>query len=466
MSRRSPRFAIKSGDDQTDATEMSQRSARRATNSSEDQVDTTEMARRSARLATKSGEEQADATAALGTTYVPLVKADTSTDDDIVRPTHHTGPFRLQDLAAELRTHIYGYALNEPFPRDLSSFTLPALTLTSRLVRDESLPILFAECPFRLLVGCNAFTDYTTDKERDYRLAGVTGIKRTVSSDLKTAGNAGLFRDITLEIYDASFIYDVREWNRNGRQDRTWAHPFGRNDDDLQEATLNLRVVETNLSLSVVEKPARHRNVNDKAKKALDGALEKASSIARKFADEKAFKGFKIEHLKAIAKAFRLETFLRGIPNSTVGFERDICGTIDIKHILNNFFKNVGDAALFRNVSFEVFDSFDIKEAREWERQGRPNPFRGQSYGDLIAVTLRLEVVAGCLQVAIVNGRRHPALGQRPYSGRVGEAMIVRDVDGSVDKAVEIAQGFADEEDFKGFKISDLHKIATAFRLE
>ncbi|KAF2169247.1 hypothetical protein M409DRAFT_52513 [Zasmidium cellare ATCC 36951] len=142
-------------------------------------------------------------------------------------------------------------------------------------------------------------------------------------------------------------------------------------------------------------------------------------------------------------------------------------GTIGMKRIIGRFLKDAGEAALFRNITFEVFDSSDIRDAREWERQGRPRRFRDyEIFEDQVAVRLHLGVVEGSLQVSFVDGRHHPAFGQRPYSGRVGEAQIVRDVDGSVDKAISVAQDIAGHDEFKGFKITDLRKIATAFRLE
>ncbi|KAF2169248.1 hypothetical protein M409DRAFT_20472 [Zasmidium cellare ATCC 36951] len=271
------------------------------------------LAVKSIRLAIKSGDPESDATAALASPFKGSPTVDTSTNDKKDEP-----PFRLLDLPPEVRNRVYSYALVTPLARDLSYFTLPPLSLTSRQIRHETLPILFVESPFRLIIGSNIDHQHLTffhEEQRSHRSSGIAGIKRTVSSALKTAGEAGLFRDVKLEVYNALYVESVRVWNRRGRQSSGSGTLRARDDDKLQIASLHLHVVEGSLKLAVEEGPdypsssrlshLREHEVNQMAV-ALDGALENASYISRNFGAQDGFKGFKLSHLRKIAMAFRL----------------------------------------------------------------------------------------------------------------------------------------------------------------
>lgn len=228
--------------------------------------------------------------------------------------------FRFLDLPAEIRNRVYAHALSNCPIRDLSCFALPPFALTTRQLRNEALPILFAESQFRLSIGCNLLArDYSRllghsgQKEKnDRRLAGVPGIKRIVGSFLKGAGEAALLRDISIQITDAQFIEEARDWERCGRP---LLHRGLRYTDRIK-ATLHLLVTEGSLSMSVKETSCSGRYgfpryiaarriegiVQD-----IEGALEKASSIAREIANKDGFKGFTISDLRSVAKAFRLD---------------------------------------------------------------------------------------------------------------------------------------------------------------
>ena len=57
-------------------------------------------------------------------------------------------PFRLLDLPPELRARIFGFAVRRRYTLDLRYPGRPSLTKASRQLRQESLPIYFAENAF------------------------------------------------------------------------------------------------------------------------------------------------------------------------------------------------------------------------------------------------------------------------------------------------------------------------------
>jgi hypothetical protein len=214
-------------------------------------------------------------------------------------PSAHTalreesGPqaFRFLDLPPELRNHVYAYAMASTKMHDLRDVREPALAAVSVQVRNEVLPIFFAESCFSIVVA----SDYVTGLGTQYahvvreRGTGTLGIKRSVMKHLNKAGNTVVIRDIT---FIAGRVRWVKSWRCDGGFLRYADHP-----------QLSLRCLQTHgkaPSIVVGRTYPGHRL------RIFGPALEKAGAIAEELALRDAFIGFTITDLMCIGHGFRL----------------------------------------------------------------------------------------------------------------------------------------------------------------
>ncbi|KAK4503699.1 hypothetical protein PRZ48_004614 [Zasmidium cellare] len=219
-------------------------------------------------------------------------------------------PFRLLDLPPELRTRIYSYAFTTRKFRDFSVFYFPSLTLASRQLRQESLPVLFADTNFRFAVGSDfakAFCRrYGTNIARSISWAGTLSWTSRVRDFIHSAGDAVRFRDMTVELHDEGFLPSMDMWqiSRRGCPTDSFVLP--------SIALLHLRVGTTGFRVTVEEGP-------DHPKKRVTASiprvhleedvatvLGRAETVARDIAGKEGFKGFSVADLKRVAAAMRL----------------------------------------------------------------------------------------------------------------------------------------------------------------
>ena len=136
----------------------------------------------------------------------------------------HKLPFRLLDLPPELRSRIYAFAVRNEFPPCfLSELLPPPLALVSVQVWREALPVFFAENTFAVSLRSNlmsycdiqastplrsastALAKEALNERRLYeigRACGIIGLSKQTEAWIKEAGPAvATFRNLDLNVY-------------------------------------------------------------------------------------------------------------------------------------------------------------------------------------------------------------------------------------------------------------------------
>ncbi|KAK4503640.1 hypothetical protein PRZ48_004555 [Zasmidium cellare] len=255
------------------------------------------MLRRSARHAAPSDKVVTDDT--LGTIYTNP------------RPQNDGSTSHFLRLPAELRNVVYSLIFATTSKPEISSFRPPAITQVSKQLRDESLPLFFAETVFRMPVGGNFESTHVERIRRRDRFLGflllrpffhpsqpnhmaMAGVIVARPWPKGTHSKVALFRNVELEVYDTEAMVKG---------------PDGVVDNGSSEIylVLRLKVKAWGAMELSVEKgkayPIRHAERSQD----VEGTVEKATGIAREIAAAKKFKGFKMKDLQRIATAFRLE---------------------------------------------------------------------------------------------------------------------------------------------------------------
>jgi len=207
--------------------------------------------------------------------------------------------FRFLDLPPEISNRIYAYAVqngNESGTRNLASFNEPAITAVCRQVRFESLPVLFADCTFEVVVGSNLY-------ERLYRRtgsipryswhraqAGTLGVQRDVTGFVREAKTTAVFRKIHFSVCEA----DMAHYLRYTKEGRSEVKRFEVGKLELAYASQSLQVVKSHEGI-----PNRYRDWTEDVVSAIEDA------VTRQVAEREGFIGFTIKDLKKIAKGFR-----------------------------------------------------------------------------------------------------------------------------------------------------------------
>lgn len=222
------------------------------------------------------------------------------------------GPFHLLELPGELRNRVYAYMLQneEDFAEqhNLAYVSLPATARISKQVRQEILPIFFANSSFVLNVAANL-----ADRSRaqaglrplgtqaKVQACGVLHIKQPARRSLRSAGRGALFRNVTLKACDGnSWTMDVR------RKDgiRNWLRVF----------SLRLRVERGNLKVTIergmaYQDPYTFRGTTETriVASAVEEVMYEAITMANDIAAKDSFQGFTLGNLEAIARNLRFE---------------------------------------------------------------------------------------------------------------------------------------------------------------
>ncbi|KAK4541934.1 hypothetical protein LTR36_007298 [Oleoguttula mirabilis] len=241
--------------------------------------------------------------------HVPAITlaAPTSTTTSVSHP--NTSIFRFLELSAELRNRIYLYAVlgsTGSNPLNLSNFKELAITAVSQQVRTESLPVMFAECTFDILVGSDLWARRQIRVKNDPRpqfrwndqsKAGTLGVKRSVMKLIRTSKSAAVFRHVNFNICPAESVHRMRYLSHQ-------------HSEDVVAATLSLVYGSRELTTDVLKglEPTVRRPWYpgpDFESVDLIVAVSDAAAVAKELAERDGFLGFTIKDLDRIAKGFR-----------------------------------------------------------------------------------------------------------------------------------------------------------------
>ena len=136
-------------------------------------------------------------------------------------------PFRLLDLPAEVRVCIYEYALQDPFVLRLRSFATPALSRTSRQLRQECLPVWFAintfvaevKSTFLGISVCASHgpkAEYITEKDKRFKRLGSLDLDPIVNRLLATCPPS-MVRLKNIDFCMMSAAWQKRDWVTSDR---------------------------------------------------------------------------------------------------------------------------------------------------------------------------------------------------------------------------------------------------------
>ncbi|KAK4543949.1 hypothetical protein LTR36_004723 [Oleoguttula mirabilis] len=225
--------------------------------------------------------------------------------------------FRFLDLPGEIRNSIYSYTfpgIAGIYSRDLADFKDPPITAVSRQVRKETLPLLFAEFNFKILVGTDlAERTHDQDLAPHQRMttstildrtsnAGILGIRRSVMKFLQESGAAAAFRDITFVVCEVGDVQALRYRLRMGTPATMDGNTCG-----LLRITASARSFSWTFWRGRAFKGAPNLRCPLYASKAVDAAVSDAVAIARELANRVGLIGFTVKDLQAIAMGFRFQ---------------------------------------------------------------------------------------------------------------------------------------------------------------
>ncbi|KAK4503698.1 hypothetical protein PRZ48_004613 [Zasmidium cellare] len=210
---------------------------------------------------------------------------------------------RLEDFPSEIRNRIYSLALaGQGNTRQVADFDFPCLTRASRAIRQDTLPIFFAESNFVFTVGTNAFCKpgSTDDDGHDIaaqskKRSGTLGFKPVVQQFIKDAGQAAIFRHVTFDIQEALEAKNIR---------------YGSDTITMWSLLhINLIVENAHVRMEVVEgnyHPGRDGG-SQGGLELLDKAVERVTGIVKDIESRQGFKGFTMKDMHRIARVFRID---------------------------------------------------------------------------------------------------------------------------------------------------------------
>lgn len=119
----------------------------------------------------------------------------------------------LLRLPAELRNEVYAHVAQNAPVQPLARPKIPVIAQVSRQIREEVLPIFFAEGHFSI----DTVTNATLSGESERKVAGTLGLKRKVQSWLCKLGGVASIRNVTFQVYAGTEV-------RVGREGSIWSN--------------------------------------------------------------------------------------------------------------------------------------------------------------------------------------------------------------------------------------------------
>ena len=208
-------------------------------------------------------------------------------------------PFRLLELPAEMRNRIYSHALcTNGEPLELAQLRSPALIAVNKQVRQESMPIFFAETTFIVSTTTNAgdYGKLEVIKARARPLKGwKTYDERAVFA--RKCGITGLSRP-------------TRKWLKElGTEEATFRHLHFHVSLEgyVTHRVLLLLHMTTPVAGSLISKVVgpQHTFPTPDQKAGLAVVIEAAEGVIQDCKCRSGFRGFTVRDILAIAKAFR-----------------------------------------------------------------------------------------------------------------------------------------------------------------
>ncbi|KAI5358217.1 hypothetical protein Slin15195_G065440 [Septoria linicola] len=202
-------------------------------------------------------------------------------------------PFRFLRLPAEIRNRIYSYhfeATQQEPHYNLIKVKDPPITLVCKQTRREAQPIFFGECSFMFDVRAN-YLELSRKHE-----AGLLCLTPRVRRCLLSAGDAAVFRNLHIRLLGLSFVPSARL-----RADPPRYMHYN------QLASVSIKTHPTLEYVTTRGLGCPHTGTSpalDSYVEQIDKALSTAQDVAEKLRVREEFKGYTLDDLTWIAKAF------------------------------------------------------------------------------------------------------------------------------------------------------------------
>jgi len=222
-----------------------------------------------------------------------------------MQPDPDASIFRFMKLPPELRNSIYSYAVQSEGACSLATFQDPAITAVPRQIRNESLPVFFADSVFKTIVDANPPERASVRNNRHRRLevcqhrawSGTMGIKRNVMRHIRESGGRATFRHVDFVVCNAAHVRDRRHMKRP-REDAV----------RMKVCRLSLSYVERKLYVAVSGRKVpgwRRYSPKNYEIADVDAAVEDVVAIARQIVERDDSIGFTVQDVQRTAKGFR-----------------------------------------------------------------------------------------------------------------------------------------------------------------
>lgn len=213
--------------------------------------------------------------------------------------------FRFLDLPGELRNSIYSMAVDER-AISLGSFAVPAIARASRQLRQEFLPVFYAQSNFQLKFAAWGLS-HSISLARLY-----DNQKQCERCELETPREAEC-DSLCLEPSVRAFVRSTQISARLKNVTFNVAEILESVDGMLMEkigtsAFYTMRLKVDRMSRAMVTTSYDRLGVQNWDFRSVHADLERAKAIAMEFAAEEGFRGFTISQLQEIAKRFASST--------------------------------------------------------------------------------------------------------------------------------------------------------------
>lgn len=237
------------------------------------------------------------------TTTIPTAATAPTTTPNPSSLTSLDPAFRFLDLPPEIRNRIYSYVILGPtgtLTLNLANFKEPAITAVSHQVRNESLPVMFAECNFNIVVGSNLRKRSALRRsirlrghKSDTARAGTLGVKRDVMKFIKRSKTTAVFRHVNFKVCEVGDLHSTQFHVQANHQE---IYVVG--ELVLEYTSKQVEIVTPAIAFD----PWRFMfEAVDR-----DVAVEEAATVARELSERDGFMGFSVQDLDRIGKGFRL----------------------------------------------------------------------------------------------------------------------------------------------------------------